>query len=155
MRGYWENPEATGLRFRSQPNGERFCYSGDLFRQDADGFFYFVGRKDDIIKSRGEKVAPKEVENVLYTLAGVSEAAVVGVPDSVLGQSIKAFVVCRGEPLTARKVLAHCRAHLEDFMVPKEIEFCDALPKNDSGKIDKLILNSGQLTNLCAASLAS
>jgi long-chain acyl-CoA synthetase len=164
MRGYWENPEATAQRFRpGKAAGERFCYSGDLFRQDEDGFFYFVGRKDDIIKSRGEKVAPKEVENVLYTLAGVSEAAVVGVPDPVLGQSIKAFVVCRGEPLTARKVLAHCRAHLEDFMVPKEVEFCDTLPKNASGKIDKLILKSpsiepGQdtrLKNLCAASLAS
>lgn len=163
MRGYWENPEATALRFRAQATGERFCYSGDLFKQDADGYFYFVGRKDDIIKSRGEKVAPKEVENVLYALAGVSEAAVVGMPDPVLGQSIKAFVVCRGAPLTARKVLAHCRAHLEDFMVPKEIEFCDALPKNASGKIDKLVLKNPSteprqgtpLPNLCAASLAS
>ncbi|MCA9935733.1 MAG: AMP-binding protein, partial [Anaerolineales bacterium] len=81
MRGYWENPEATAKRYRpgSIP-GERVCYSGDLFRMDEEGFFYFVGRGDDIIKSRGEKVAPKEVENVLYDLPGVVETAVIGVP---------------------------------------------------------------------------
>ena len=67
-------------------------HTGDLFRTDADGFLYFVGRKDDIIKSRGEKVSPKEVENVLYALPGIREAAVVGVPDPVLGMAIKAVV---------------------------------------------------------------
>jgi len=140
MRGYWENPDATAKRFRATETGERVCYSGDLFRQDSEGFFYFVGRKDDIIKSRGEKVAPKEIENVLYNLPGVAEAAVIGVSDPILGQAIKAFIVRRDKALTQLRVLAHCRAQLEDFMVPKEIEFLDALPKNASGKIDKLAL---------------
>lgn len=137
MQGYWENPEATAKRFRPGENGERLCYSGDLFRQDEDGFLYFVSRKDDIIKSRGEKVAPKEVENVLYALPGVAEVAVIGVPDSVLGEAIKAIVVNHGRELTEREVLQHCRAHLEDFMVPQFIEFRDALPKTSSGKIKK------------------
>jgi len=141
MRGYWEDPEGTAKRFR-QASDDRICCTGDLFRQDDEGFFYFVGRKDDIIKSRGEKVAPKEVEEVLYALPGVAEAAVVGIPDPLLGQAIKAFVVCRGEPLSTARVLAHCRARLEDFMLPREVEFVKALPKNASGKIDKLALMS-------------
>jgi acyl-coenzyme A synthetase/AMP-(fatty) acid ligase len=138
MRGYWENPEASAQRYRPGPwPGETVCYTGDLFRMDADGYFYFVGRKDDIIKCRGEKVAPKEVENVLYSLPGVVETAVVGIPDEILGQAIKAFVVHDGDGLTQGKVLAHCRAHLEDFMVPQSVTFCDELPKTSSGKIKK------------------
>jgi len=139
MRGYWGDAEATRRRFPLLPDGERSCRSGDLFRQDADGFFYFIGRKDDIIKCRGEKVAPKEVETVLYDLPGVVEAAVMGVPDPVCGQAIKAFIVAR-EGLTERAVLAHCRGRLEDFMMPATICFRDSLPKNASGKIDKLAL---------------
>jgi len=138
MRGYWENPEATARRYRPGPlPGEQVCYSGDLFRMDEDGFFYFVGRQDDIIKSRGEKVAPKEVENVLYTLPGVTETAVIGIPDPILGQAIKAFIVTNDSTLTERDVLRHCRAHLEDYMVPQQIEFRESLPKTTSGKIKK------------------
>lgn len=139
MRGYWEAPEATAQRYRSGPiPGERLCYSGDLFRMDEEGFFYFVGRKDDIIKSRGEKVSPKEVENVLYELEGVVEAAVIGVPDPILGQAIKVFLVLeRTTELSDKQVLAHCRANLEDFMLPKYVEFCQELPKTSSGKIKK------------------
>ena len=142
MRGYWENPEATARRFRdgSDP-GLRLCYSGDLFLVDGEGYFYFVSRMDDIIKSRGEKVAPKEVESVLYELPDVVEAAVVGVSDPLLGQLIKAFVVTGPESaLTEKDVLRHCRSRLEDFMVPQKVEFLDALPKNPSGKIQKSAL---------------
>jgi len=138
MRGYWEAPEATAQRYRPGPlPGERLCYSGDLFRMDEEGFLYFVGRKDDIIKSRGEKVAPKEVENVLYAIQGVIEAAVIGVPDPVLGQAVKAVLVVDGVELSEAQVLAYCRAHLEDFMVPKSVEFREELPKTTSGKIKK------------------
>jgi amino acid adenylation domain-containing protein len=140
MRGYWEAPEATARRYRPGPlPGERVCYSGDLFRTDEEGYFYFVSRKDDIIKSRGEKVAPKEVENVLQMLPGVM-AAVVGVPDPTLGEAIKAFVVARGRAYSEAEVIAHCRAHLEDFMVPRYVEFRDELPMTSSGKISKLAL---------------
>ena len=139
MRGYWETPQATERRFRPGPiPGERLCYTGDLFRRDDEGYFYFVGRQDDIIKTRGEKVAPKEVESVLYGLPGVLEAAVVGVPDPILGQAIKAFLVVQeGVSLAEVAVLAHCKAHLEDFMVPRHVEFRRELPRTSSGKIKK------------------
>ena len=93
MKGYWENPEATDRALKPGPfPWEKVLYTGDLFRTDAEGFLYFVGRKDDIIKTRGEKVSPKEVENVLYALPGIREAVVVGVPDPILGLAIKAVV---------------------------------------------------------------
>jgi len=139
MRGYWEKPEETAARLRPGPfSGEKVLYSGDLFRTDEEGFLYFVARKDDIIKSRGEKVSPREVENALYSLGGVREAAVVGVPDPVLGDAIKAFVVLRaGYHYSEREVIKHCLARLENFMAPKYVAFVDALPKTDTGKIKK------------------
>jgi long-chain acyl-CoA synthetase len=138
MRGYWERPEASAARFRPGAiPGERLCYSGDLFRIDSEGYFYFVGRKDDIIKSRGEKVAPKEIENVLVSLGGVVETAVIGIPDPILGEAIKAFVVKSDQALSEQDVLRYCREHLEDFMVPQHIEFRDTLPKSSNGKIAK------------------
>ena|SRR5438552_16390838 len=138
MRGYWEAPKATEERFGPGPlSGERLCYTGDLFRQDADGFFYFISRKDDIIKCKGEKVAPKEVENVLYRLKGVIQAAVTGVPDAIWGQAIKAVLVVEGSALSVKDVQGHCRAHLEDFMVPKHVEFRRELPMTASGKIKR------------------
>jgi acyl-CoA synthetase (AMP-forming)/AMP-acid ligase II len=141
MRGYWNAPEMTTQRFRSGPNpGERVCYSGDLFRTDEEGYFYFVSRKDDIIKSRGEKVAPREVENVLYAMAGVLEAAVVGIPDPMLGQAVKAFIVAPGMALTESDVISHCKSRLEEFMVPRAVEFRSELPKTPSGKIRKVDL---------------
>ena len=136
MRGYWMAEEATAKRFRQGPTpGERVCLTGDLFRMDEEGCFYFVARKDDVIKSRGEKVAPKEVENVIFGLKGVREVVVIGVPDALLGQGVKALVVVDKPMVTAAVVLAHCRSHLEDFMVPKQVEFRTSLPKTESGKI--------------------
>jgi long-chain acyl-CoA synthetase len=137
MRGYWNDPVRTAARFRpGAVPGEQLCYTGDLFQQDEAGFFYFVARQDDVIKSRGEKVPPKEVENVLYGLAGVREAAVIGVPDPVLGQAVKAFVVADA-PITEADVMRHCRSHLEDCMMPKYVELRTELPKTSTGKIKK------------------
>jgi long-chain acyl-CoA synthetase len=142
MRGYWCSPKATAERFRPSPiPGERLCYTGDLFRTDDEGFLYFVSRKDDIIKSRGEKVAPKEVEAVLYRLEGVHMAAVIGIPDPILGQAIKAFVVTDGRAMSEGEVLRHCRANLEDFMMPKQVEFLSEFPMTSSGKIKKTDLH--------------
>jgi amino acid adenylation domain-containing protein len=139
MRGYWRKPEATAKRLRPGPlPGEQVLHTGDYARLDEDGYLYFVSRMDDIIKSRGEKVAPREVEDVLYALAGVREAAVIGVPDPVLGHAIKAFIVAdMSHAYTAAIVIAHCKSRLEPFMVPKHVEFRDALPKTDTGKIKK------------------
>ncbi|HET9904854.1 MAG TPA: AMP-binding protein [Xanthobacteraceae bacterium] len=137
MKGYWEDCEATDRALRPGPfPWEKVLYTGDLFRTDEDGFLYFVGRKDDIIKTRGEKVSPKEVENVLYALPGISEAAVVGVPDPILGTAIKAVVVAESG-LTAQDVIRHCARHLEDYMVPKHVEFRTELPKSANGKISR------------------
>ncbi len=142
MQGYWKNPEATERWYRpGRYPAERLLYSGDLFRMDQDGFFYFVARKDNIIKSRGEKVAPKEVEQAIYKMPGIQEVAVVGVPDALLGQAIKAFIVCSaGTELTQKDVQRHCAAHLEDYMMPRHIEFRRSLPQTSSGKIDKKAL---------------
>ena len=139
MQGYWRNEEATAKALKTgRYPWEKVLHTGDLFRMDDEGFVYFVGRKDDIIKSRGEKVAPKEVEAALYALPGIREAAVVGVPDEVLGRAIRAVVVlAEGVALDARAVIAHCRSQLEDFMVPREVEFRDSLPKTNTGKIQR------------------
>jgi amino acid adenylation domain-containing protein len=142
MRGYWADAEKTAQRYRPGPiPGERLCYTGDLFRMDAEGYFYFVGRKDDIIKSRGEKISPKEVENVLYRLEGVREAAVVGIPDEVLGQAVKIFIVPVNGALTVTAVLRFCKANLEDYMQPKAVELVAELPKTNTGKIKKTDLH--------------
>ena len=139
MKGYWGDPEATARALRPGPfPWEKVLHTGDLFYADAEGFLYFVGRKDDIIKSRGEKVSPKEVENVLYEMPGIREAAVVGVPDPVLGMAIKAVVVAEpGAALSEREVIRHCARRLEEFMVPRRVEFRDALPKSENGKISR------------------
>lgn len=143
MRGYWEKPEATSKRLRPGPlSGEQVLYTGDLCKQDEDGYLYFVGRMDDIIKSRGEKVAPKEIENVLMNLAAVKEAAVIGVDDEVLGQAVKAFVVlAEGASADKDMILRECHARLESFMVPKYLEILDELPKGATGKIQKTELS--------------
>jgi long-chain acyl-CoA synthetase len=139
MRGYWDKPAATAERLHTDSiTGHTVLHSGDIFRTDSEGYLYFVARKDDIIKSRGEKVSPREVENVLYDLDGVLEAAVIGMSDELLGEAVKAFVTLKtGVLLTERDVMRHCMAHLESFMVPKTVIFVGELPKTDTGKIKK------------------
>jgi long-chain acyl-CoA synthetase len=138
MQGYWEDEEATNAALRPGPNPwERVLHTGDLFYADREGYLYFVGRKSDIIKSRGEKVAPREVEAALMTCPGIEEALVLGVPDALLGHAIKALVVTSDPGLTAREVIRHCAAKLEDYMVPKSVEFRTELPKTDTGKISR------------------
>jgi acyl-coenzyme A synthetase/AMP-(fatty) acid ligase len=107
---------------------------------DEEGYMYFVGRMDDIVNTRGEKVAPKEVESVLHGIPGVIEAAVCGVPDPMLGSALKAVIVADQSRLRKADILAHCKARLQDHMVPKHIEFRDELPKTSSGKVLKRAL---------------
>jgi len=138
MRGYWRRPDATRERLRPGPlAGEMVLYTGDIFHMDAGGYLYFVGRNDDIIKSRGEKVSPREIENVLARLEGVLECAVIGVADPVLGEAVKALVVCRpGYEYSERDIIRHCAQALEPFMLPKHVEFMAALPRSPNGKIN-------------------
>jgi long-chain acyl-CoA synthetase len=139
MLGYWDDPERTAKMIKpGKLPGERVLCTQDWFSMDEDGFFYFKGRSDEIIKSRGEKVSPVEVENVLYSVKGIKEAAVIGVPDENLGQAIKAFVVLEAKStLTPKEIQRHCAARLENFMVPTLIEFLTGFPKTDNGKIKK------------------
>jgi amino acid adenylation domain-containing protein len=147
MLGYWNNPEATARAYRpGKLPREVVLYTGDLFKTDDEGFLYFVGRTDDIIKSGGEKVAPKEIEKVLYGLPEVTGAAVVGPPDELLGQRIKAFVsLAEGSSLEVRDLAKHCKSQLEDLLVPHAYEIRERLPTNESGKIDKRALLQEEL----------
>jgi len=139
MQGYWGMPEATERVLRpGRFPWERVLHSGDLFWKDEEGYLYFVGRRDEMLKSRGQKVSPNEIEEVLYRIPGVAEAAVVGVPDPMLGTAIRAVIVPQaGCALTEVEVLNHCARCLEDFAVPQSVEFRESLPRTMTGKIAK------------------
>jgi acyl-CoA ligase (AMP-forming) (exosortase A-associated) len=142
--GYWNRPEETARVLRPNPllpsemgDCEKVCYSGDLVKMDEDGFLYFVGRRDAMIKSSGFRISPTEVEEVLFQTGKVRGAAVIGLRDEVLGQAIKAFVVpSNGEPLDVQALLAHCAEKLPRYMVPKYVEVLTEIPKTSSGKVD-------------------
>ncbi|MEW5977978.1 MAG: acyl-CoA ligase (AMP-forming), exosortase A system-associated [Acidobacteriota bacterium] len=142
--GYWGDPELTAKVLRPHPflptelkDAERVCYSGDLVKTDEEGFLYFVGRADAMIKSSGFRISPTEVEEVLYRTEELQGAAVIGVPDDVLGQVVKAYVVRKqGSKAEASDLIAFCSKHLPRHMVPRLIEFIDELPKTTSGKVD-------------------
>jgi len=142
MAGYWRQPELTAKVLRPGPvPGERILCTGDWFWMDEDGDLYFSGRSDDIIKTRGEKVSPMEVEQVLRSMEGVHEAVVAAVPDPWLGEAICAFVVPEEEScLQERRIRKFCLARLENFMVPRDIILVDELPLTVNGKVDKMAL---------------
>jgi acyl-CoA synthetase (AMP-forming)/AMP-acid ligase II len=146
MQGYWRDPETTAEKLRpGRWPWEHTLATGDLFRRDEEGYLYFVGRRDDIIKSRGEKVAPREVEDVLYSHDGILQAAVVGVPSRLLGQAIHAHVApMPGTELDIADLRRHCASKLEDYMVPQEFIVHEALPRTDNGKIDRRLLAEGR-----------
>jgi amino acid adenylation domain-containing protein len=139
MVGYWNQPELTAEMLVPGPTpGESMLNTRDAFTSDEDGFLYFVGRTDDIIKSGGQKVSPVEIENVLYSLDGVRDAAVVGVAHETLGEAIRAFVVLHADAtLSEQDIIRACRARLEAFMVPQEVVFRTELPATESGKVRK------------------
>jgi len=130
MQGYWNRPEETASALR---NG--LLHTGDLFRADEDGFLYFVARRDDLIKTAGQRVSPREIENVACTLDGVLEAVAFGIPDELLGQKIALVVRAAEGALTERDVIAHCEAHLEKYMVPRLVEIRRELPRTATGKV--------------------
>jgi long-chain acyl-CoA synthetase len=152
MKGYWEKPEASAERLRpGDIPGEMHLWTGDFFRMDTEGYLYFVGRRDDIIKSRGEKVSPREVENILHALAGVRGAAVVGQVDPILGQAVRAYlVVDEGVSYTTKQVIAHCSQKMEGFMVPKYVTFLSSLQQTSSGKVTKKNIDDWARANFVA-----
>jgi acyl-CoA ligase (AMP-forming) (exosortase A-associated) len=141
--GYWGRPEDTNRALRPNPlippelgDCERVCYSGDLVKLDEDGFLYFVGRRDTMIKSSGFRISPTEVEEALFQSGQLRQAAVIGIPDETLGQYIKAFVVPRDGSVEPGELIAYCGERVPRYMVPKTIEVLDELPKTSSGKVD-------------------
>jgi acyl-CoA synthetase (AMP-forming)/AMP-acid ligase II len=142
--GYWNRPEDTNRVLRPNPllpaalgDCEKVCYSGDLVKMDEDGFLYYVSRRDTMIKSSGYRISPNEVEEALFSSGKLRGAAVIGIPDEVLGQAIKAFVVLRnGENIETEALLNHCGEKLPRYMVPKFVEILGELPKTSSGKVD-------------------
>jgi crotonobetaine/carnitine-CoA ligase len=142
MRGYYEMPEATLVAFRDQ-----WFHTGDLMRQDGDGYFYFVGRNKDIVRRRGENISAAEVEMGLETHPQVLEAAVFGVPSEMTEEDVMACVVVRpGSDLDAPALAAHAATVMARFMVPRYIRFMQALPKTPTDKVEKFRLAQQGLT---------
>ena len=142
--GYWGQAELTAKVLRPHPfnppeigGNEKVCYSGDLVTMDEDGFLYFVGRRDNMIKSSGFRISPTEVEEILFQSGTLREAAVVGIPDGTLGDVIKAYVVPRdGASIDQDVLLAFCAEKMPRYMVPKVIQIMQSLPKAPNGKVD-------------------
>ncbi|MEH7012046.1 fatty acid--CoA ligase family protein [Neobacillus niacini] len=130
MKGYYKMPEETAAAIR-----DGWLFTGDLARMDKDGYFYIVDRKKDLILVGGYNVYPREVEEVLYNHPDVVEVAVLGVPDSNLGEAVKCYVVSKNPSTTEEQLLEYCREHLAKYKVPSSLEFLEELPKNTTGKI--------------------
>tara|TARA_R110000823_G_scaffold210224_14_gene340575 strand:- start:4961 stop:6565 length:1605 start_codon:yes stop_codon:yes gene_type:complete len=149
--GYWNDPEKTAERFKPSParpaeipTTELAVWSGDQVMRDADGYLYFIGRKDDMIKTSGYRVSPTEVEEVVYASGLVAGAAAIGLPHNTLGQAIllvaTAHPEATAETSLEQQLLACCRRDLPNFMVPLAVIVRDALPHNQNGKIDRRAL---------------
>lgn len=131
MKGYFKNSEATTQAMR-----HGWFHSGDLGKRDTDGFFYILDRKKDMINRGGEKVFPREVDEVLYTHPKIQDAATVGIPDKIYGEEVKAFVVLKpGQNTTDQEIIGFCRQRLADFKCPKSVQFVASIPKGPTGKL--------------------
>jgi long-chain acyl-CoA synthetase len=133
LKGYYKNPEATANAFR---NG--WFHTGDIGYRDPDGFFYIVDRKSDMIIRGGENIYPREIDEVLYQHPCVAAAAAVGIPDSLYGEEVTAFVVLKdGDQLGEEELITFCRERLADYKCPKTIHFVKEIPKGPTGKLLK------------------
>jgi long-chain acyl-CoA synthetase len=147
MKGYWNKPDETARALRGG-----WLHTGDIAKMDNDGFFFIVDRIKDMIKTVGENVYPREVEEVLFMHPKVQDAVVVGVPhEQFLGEKIKAYIVLKeGETATAEEIIQFCKEQLSKFKVPKEVEFRGQLPKTLVGKVLRRILRDEELKKLKA-----
>jgi long-chain acyl-CoA synthetase len=135
MQGYWQRPEASAECIKTMA-GKRWLLTGDMGKMDAQGYFYIVDRKKDMIDASGFNVYPREVEEVLYKHLAVKECVVVGVPDEYRGETVKAFVVLReGATATTEEIIEFCRGQMASYKAPKQVEFRLELPKSPIGKI--------------------
>ena len=133
MRGYWGLPQGTREVLRDDG-----LHTGDFARMDEDGYLYIVGRRTDMIKSGAHRISAKEIEEVILEMPAVHEVAVVGEPDEILGESIKAFVVLRpGVQCGKSEIQSYCKSNLPQYKIPRQVVFCGELPKTGSGKVRK------------------
>lgn len=150
MQGYWNSPEETARIFhKGEKRGEDTLYTGDLFKRDTENFLYFVARKDDLIKVKGERVSPKEIENILCDIDEIIAACIINIPHKLYGNILKAYIVTeKNKTISEEKIISFCKENLESFFCPKYIEFLEELPKTSNGKIDKKQLREIYETNL-------
>jgi long-chain acyl-CoA synthetase len=138
LKGYYKNPEATAAAFR---NG--WFHTGDIGYKDADGFYFIVDRKSDMIIRGGENIYPREIDEVLYQHPAVASAAVIGVPDELYGEEVAGFVVLReGSEASEAELIDFCKQHLADYKCPKTIRLVKDIPKGPTGKLLKRELSS-------------
>lgn len=147
--GYWKRPDATAKVIRPNPLKEDHtgvdlvCYSGDLVRIDEEGYLYFVGRNDAMIKSSGYRISPSDVEEALMATGHFAQAAVIGIPDDTIGKRVHAVVTAKdGKEIDTRAVLKQLGQDLPNYMVPRQIEILDALPKTPNGKVNVKLLTA-------------
>ena len=146
MEGYWQRPEETREMLRTDGRGERALYTGDLGYLDGDGYLFIVDRKKDLIKTSGFQVWPREIEEVIASHPAIAEVGVIGVPDEMRGERVKAFIVCRsGSTVTAAEVKAYCRERLAPYKIPAQIEIVSELPKTQVGKVLRRALREREL----------
>ncbi len=145
MKGYWNKPEETARALRGG-----WLHTGDIATRDEEGYFFIVDRIKDMIKTVGENVYPREVEEVLFTHPKVKDAVVVGLPhEAFMGEKIKAYIVLKeGETATADEIIGFCREQLSKFKVPKEVEFRSELPKTLVGKVLRRVLRDQEMKKI-------
>jgi malonyl-CoA/methylmalonyl-CoA synthetase len=140
--GYWQAPEKTAASFSHDGQGRQWFHTGDLARQEPEtGYVLLLGRRHELIISGGFNIYPREIEEMLVTFPGVSEAAVIGLPDAKWGEVPAAYLVCTGA-IDREALLAYCRTQLASFKVPKEIHLVETLPRNAMGKLQKHLLSA-------------
>jgi long-chain acyl-CoA synthetase len=152
FRGYWQRPDESRAAFTD----DGYLLTGDVAVMDEDGFFFIVDRKKELIIAGGFNIYPSEIEEVLFTLSGVSDACVVGVPDRYRGETVKAFVVAApGSGLTEDQVIDHCAQSLTAYKVPKLVEFRESLPRTVVGKVLRRVLVEEERQRAASADLVA
>ena len=148
MKGYWKKPEATKRVFVEDENGNIWLRTGDIGYMDEDGYFYISGRTKEMIKYKGYRILPFEVEKTLYEHPAVLEAGVIGIPDEVVGEKIKAFIRLRPEfvgKITEQEIIEWAKENMAGYKWPREIEFVSSIPKTPVGKIMRRALLEKEL----------
>ncbi|MDI6780751.1 MAG: AMP-binding protein [bacterium] len=139
MKGYWGQPEETQDVLR-----DNWLHTGDIARIDEDGYIFIAGRQSDMIKAGAFRIHPQEIEDIITEISDVAECAVTGIPDEIMGEMIKAFVVLKADTsLIDKDILRYCKKNLPEYKIPRAVEFVSSLPKTTSGKIKRYVLKMG------------